>query len=229
MVESALKSEQDGCDQFCFDQDFPVAALSHLDHLCRCGRPAIVSEPDLTIVPEPTEGRLIDNKFYIRNAHFVNPAVYLRMTEMYLSSLDEAVISVHLSIVPNHCDWTFGENGQLIFRYFGITCCLVHYRYVWPGLYVVTALMSSVNGSVRASSDISIVVQDPISAIVLPFPLVVPANRPFNITMMVSSGTNVSISWNVMNGPQTPEIETIGKHQLFMVVCQFPPVSLLYA
>lgn len=211
MVQSALRSEQDGCDQFCFDQDFPVAALSTVDFLCRCGRPTIVSEPYMTNLSEPAEGSLLNDKFYIQNAHFVNPAFYFRMKKMAYSSLDASVVSVHLSIVPSHCDWKFGENELQLFRYFGIACHVVQYRYVWPGFYMVTALMTSVNGSVQASRNVSIVVQDPISAVVLPFPLVVPAHRPLNVTIMMSSGTNVSITWNIVNSTKPLEIETIGK------------------
>ena len=211
MVQSVLTLEQDGCDQFCFDQDFPVAALSTLDHLCRCGRPAAVSEPYLTNISEPAEGSLLNNKFYIRNAHFVNPAFYFWMKEMAFSSLDEAIISVHLPIVPSHCDWKFGENGLQLFRYFGIACRVVHYRYVWPGFYMVTALMSSVNGSIQASRNMSIAVQDPINADVLPFSSVVPAHRSLNVTFMMSSGTNVSITWNILNDTKALEVETIGK------------------
>lgn len=211
MVQSAFRSEPDGCDQFCFDQDFPVAALSALDHLCRCGRPAILDEPYLTLVSEPEEGSLLNNKFYLQNAHFINPAFYFRTKKLVLSSLDPAIISVNLTIVPSHCDWNFGENGLQLFRYFGIACHVVHYRYVWPGFYTVAAIMTSVNGSVKASRNISVVVQDPVNAVVWPLPLVVPARRSLNVTIMMSSGTNVSITWSIMNSATTLETETIGK------------------
>lgn len=202
------------CDQFCFDQDFSVSSFSNSDQMCSCGRPSAPGLPcsyyNATLADEPLEGQLVGGQLYLRNSRFVLSRIQFQVQNLTVSSVNAASVSVHLTVVPSHCVWSFGRNEGRLTKY-GKSCESVDYRYVWPGRYNLTVELASVNDSVRVIGNTLVRIQDPVIVSILPYSAEVKSDQPFLLSISIISGTDVSVYWNITNDSGKEEHETAGK------------------
>lgn len=209
---SGLQNALD-CDQYCFDQDFSVSSFSNSDQMCSCGRPSapgLRCSHDVTLADEPLEGQLVREMVYLRNSHFVLSRIQFQIQNMTALSVSAASVSVHLTVVPSHCVWSFGRNEGRLTKY-GKSCESVDYRYIWPGFYNLTIELASVNYSVHVIGNTLVRIQDPVIVSILSYSAEVKSDQPFLLSISLISGTDVSVYWNITNDSGKEEHGEAGK------------------